>query len=68
MREWLKNARSEKGYTMAQLSEMLDITESYYSLIERGERQKRMDITLVTKLADALGMTIQQIVEAEQIA
>lgn len=68
MREWLKNARSENGYTMAQLSEMLDITESYYSLIERGERQKRMDITLVTKLADALGMTIQEIVEAEQIA
>ena len=41
MREWLKNSRKEKGITMSELASKLDISESYYCLIENGERQKR---------------------------
>ena len=65
MREWLKSARDNKGLTMEQLSKKLDITESYYSLIERGERQKRMDIMLVMKLSEALAIPVQDIIANE---
>lgn len=65
MREWLKNARESKGMTMREAAEALDISEAYYSYIEAGERQKKMDITLVAKLAKIFSLSIQQIVEFE---
>lgn len=65
MREWLKEARLKAGYSQAELAKKLDISESYYFYIEDGVRQRNMDITLVTKLALFLNLTIQQIVEFE---
>lgn len=66
MRDWLKEKRRERGYTMAQMAEKLGITESYYSLIEAGDRQKKMDMILAGKLSDVLGITMQQIAEMEK--
>lgn len=66
MRDWLKISRKEKGITMSELANKLDISESYYCLIENGERQKRMDISLLTKLADALNIPIAEIVALEE--
>ena len=66
MREWLKEQREKKGLTMKEMAEKLGISEGYYSYIEAGERQKKMDITLVTKLADIFRLKIQQIVEYER--
>jgi len=65
MREWLAKARAEKGLTMKQMGEKLDISESYYSMIEAGDRQKRMDLTLVSKLSTVLGMSISDIAALE---
>lgn len=65
MREWLKKARDKSGFTMAQMAEKLDITESYYSMIEAGTRQSRMDISLAAKISGILGIPITQIVEAD---
>lgn len=65
MREWLRTARQSKGLTMKDLSELLNISESYYSLIENGERQKKMDISLVDGLSKVLGIPFQKIVEFE---
>lgn len=65
MREWLKEKRINKGMTMKQMAEKLDISEGYYSYIENGERQKHMDITLVSKLSVIFSLPIQQIVELE---
>lgn len=61
MRDWLTKARTEKGLTMKQMGEKLDITESYYSMIESGTRQKKMDLTLVAKLSTVLGIPIAEI-------
>lgn len=66
MREWLKNSRKEKGITMSELARKFDISESYYCLIENGERQKRMDISLLAKLADTLNIPIAEIVALEE--
>lgn len=65
MREWLGEKRRECGYTAKEMSEKLNISESYYSYIENGERQKRMDITLVSKLAVIFGTPIEEIIAAE---
>jgi len=65
MRDWLKAQREKKGYTMKEMAEKIGITEAYYSYIESGDRQKKMDITLVAKLADIFRLKVQQIVEFE---
>jgi transcriptional regulator with XRE-family HTH domain len=67
MRNWLRTARIEKGYTNRELAKKLGISESYYSLIEAGTRQKRMDITLVTRLSAALGMELPRIIREEEV-
>ena len=65
MRDWLKEKRTERGLTMAQMAERLDLTESYYSLVESGKRQQKMDIVLAAKLSTVLAFPIDQIVELE---
>lgn len=65
MRSWLKEKRTESGLTMAKMAEKLNITEGYYSLIEAGERQKKMDVALVIKLSAILGIPIEQIADLE---
>ena len=65
MRDWLKEQREKKGFTMKEMAEKIGISEGYYSYIEAGERQKKMDITLVAKLANIFRLKIQQIVDYE---
>ena len=65
MRDWLIEARKAKGLTARQVSEKLAITESYYNMIEHRSRQKKMDITLVTKLSDVLGVPVTEIIANE---
>lgn len=68
MREWLKEKRTERGLTMKQMAAQLEITESYYSLIESGERQKKMDISFAKKLSEILDMPAECIFELEASA
>lgn len=66
MRGWLREHREKEGITQAEMAKKLDISEGYYSYIESGDRQKRMDITLVSKLSAIFGIPIQQIVKFEE--
>ena len=65
MREWLKDARTERGLTCKQVATRMGISEVYYFLIEKGERQQNMDIWTAQKLAKALDVPIAYIVERE---
>lgn len=65
MRTWLKEKRTGKGLTMAKMAEELSLTESYYSRIESGDRQKKMDILLVGRIASVLDMPVADIIELE---
>ncbi len=67
MREWLRKARTDKGMTQLQLAKSIGISEGYYSYIESGDRQKNMDIAMVMKLARALDMSTQEIMEQEAV-
>lgn len=65
MRGWMKKARENSGMTMKEVAEKLNITEAYYSLIESGERQKKLDITIAAKMSDTFGVPIEEIVKNE---
>ena len=67
MREYLKAMRSERGLTLQNIADKLGITKQYYQLIENGERQKNMDITLACKIADVMGVSLADIVENERM-
>lgn len=65
MREWLRNRRQELGLTMKDVAKKLDITESYYCTIENGQRQKNMNIVLVSGLSAVLEMPVAEIIRLE---
>lgn len=65
MREYLKRLREEKGLTAQELAEKLDISRQYYQMIENGERQRKMDITLVKGLSAALNVSLESIIKEE---
>ncbi|CUQ89666.1 MAG: helix-turn-helix transcriptional regulator [[Eubacterium] siraeum] len=65
MREYLISLRTEKGLTQKQIAQKLDISESYYNQIEKGERQKKMDITLLNRLSLALEIPITVLINYE---
>lgn len=66
MRDYLINLRKSKNFTQKQLAEKLDISESYYNQIEKGERKKRMDITLLSRLSKVFGISISKLIEYEE--
>ena len=66
MRDWLYEARKAKGLTQLEVARKLDISEQYYSFIEKGDRQKKMDITLASKLSTIFGISVKRIVEMEK--
>lgn len=65
-REYLKKMRTEMGLTTQDMGDALGMSRQYYSLIETGASQKRMDITLVRKIADIFGVTLEDIARFEQ--
>lgn len=66
MRDWLLNARRERGLTQLDVAKKLDISEAYFNYIENGERQKKMDIALASKLSMILDIPLAEIIEFEK--
>lgn len=54
MREWLIQARKQKGYTQEQVATRCFIDRSYYAQIEKGTRNPSMEVA--KKIATALGV------------
>ena len=65
-RDYLRKLRTDAGLTMQEVADAFGITKQYYNLIETGVSQKRMDITLVRRIADLFGLTLEQVAEEEQ--
>ncbi len=68
MRDWLKNARQTQRLTQKQMADALEISEAYYSDIENGNRQKKMDMSLLVKIGTILGLSIEEMLEKEDAA
>ena len=65
MREWLKNHRKQKGFTMKEIGAKLGVSESYYCAIESGSRKTQLSLGMVVKLSRILGITVEQIADYE---
>lgn len=65
MRDWLKKLRQDSFKTQLETANELDISESYYNLIENGERQKQLSMELAQKIADVFGVSLDYISEQE---
>lgn len=65
MREYLVELRNRKGLSQQDVADKLGITRQYYQMIESGERQKHLDLSLAGRLAALLGVTIMDIEHCE---
>ena len=54
--------RKKKGYTQAQLSEMVGISSNYLSLIERGNNGHSYSIETLFKIANALDVSVNELI------
>lgn len=61
MRAWMKERREEMGLTLRQAGEAIGVSESYYKLIEDGNRQKTLDLSTAQRIGELLGLTLPQI-------
>lgn len=66
MRDYLVNLRMKRNESQQDVADSLGISRQYYAMIEGGVRQKRMDITLITALANHFGISAATIVSIEQ--
>lgn len=67
MREYLVQRRKELNLSQQDVADALGISRQYYSAIEQGIRQKKLEITLVVGLAKALKTTITDIILEEDV-
>ncbi|MBQ4145441.1 MAG: helix-turn-helix transcriptional regulator [Clostridia bacterium] len=67
MRSYLKKLRKEKHLTQQDVADRLGLAQNSYSMIESGERQKRMSIDMAQKLSSALDVPIDAILKNENI-
>ncbi len=65
MREYLKQLREKMGITQQKVADKLDISLSYYNLIENGDRQKNMDLLLASKISKVLNVSLEFIISEE---
>lgn len=63
MRKWLAELRG--NMTKREVSRKMKISESYYNLIEKGERQSEMDLITAEKLSLALNVPLNKIIKEE---
>lgn len=65
-REYLINLRMKKNESQQDVANAIGISRQYYSMIESGVRQKRMDVVLISALANHFNISPADIVSYEE--
>ena len=65
-RGYLVNLREKRNESQQDVADSLGISRQYYCMIENGDRQKRMDVTLLAGLANHFGVSLAEIVSLGQ--
>ena len=66
MRAWLKEMRANAGLTQKDMAERISVAQPYYCKIENGTKQLDMTYSMMEKLASALNVPVQEVIEAER--
>lgn len=65
VREYLVKAREKAGLTQQDVANRIGISRQYYQMVEQGERQRKMDLSLAGGLSAVLNIPITEIVRME---
>lgn len=65
MREFLRDLRKERKLSQDDIAKRMGLTQSFYSMIETGERVERMNLEMAIKLANVLGIDSGDFIERE---
>ena len=63
MREWLIKLHGSS--TQGDIAKKLGISQQYYSYIENGERQRKMDIQICEKIAEVFNISVSDVIKYE---
>lgn len=65
-REYLARLREKQNESQQDVANALGISRQYYCMIESGDRQKQMDIMLLSGLANHFGIPVAELAAIEQ--
>lgn len=65
MREFLRDLRKERKLSQDDIAKRVGLTQSFYSMIETGERVERMAIEMAIKFANVLGIDSADFIKRE---
>ncbi|NLZ47147.1 MAG: helix-turn-helix transcriptional regulator [Clostridiales bacterium] len=65
MRIYLKELRNKFQLTQEETANRLGISQNYYSMIEKGERQQNMQIDFLKNLAKVFNVSIDWVIKQE---
>lgn len=65
MRNYLKELRVNKNLTQAEIASKLGLSQNYYSMIESGIRQQKMNLPLLQKLSTVFEVSIEYLILKE---
>ena len=57
--------RIQHDLSQQEVADKVGVSREYYRLIEAGKRQKHMDLTLITRFAEAFDENVYEILAAE---
>ena len=66
MRTWLIDLREKHNLTQADVAKKLNVTQGYYSLIEKGERQADLNLSIAEKLSKMFNISLKKISDFEK--
>jgi len=64
-RYWLIDLRSKKNLTIQSVSTQAKISKQYYSMLENGQRGKRLAFLIGVSIAKVLGISAEEFYEFE---
>ena len=53
---FIKEGRKRKDMLQAEVAQLVGIPQSYYSIIERGAKDRNIDLVLAMKICQVLGL------------
>lgn len=65
MRKYLKKLRELNKESQQNVADKVGITRQYYNMIESGDRQTDMSLSIMQKLSDAFNVPLEYIVDQE---
>lgn len=65
MRKYLITLRTAHGLSQQDVANKAGITRQYYQQIEAGTRQRRIDVSLLTAIGRAFGLSLTDIADLE---